>query len=76
MPDGYLNWWGATIGPPAKPPVQMWPSRTRPEFIVDCWGVMLADPAGNIIGFNSNWGGGRPPAKMITATRTSTAGDL
>ena len=71
-PDGFD--WGLVVPPPITPPTTLWPTRSRPEIIVDCWGVMLADAQGNLIGFDTDWGGGRPAAKMIQASRTSTAG--
>lgn len=58
--------------PPPAPAQVLWPSRSRPEFVVDCWRVMLADPEGNIIGFDTDWGRGGPLARVAYAERNGT----
>lgn len=61
------------ITPRPAPPTTLWPSRTRPELLVDAWGVMLADPDGNLIGFDTSWGGGGAPLnRMLYASRSET----
>jgi len=48
------------------------PKPLRPELIADDQRVMLADPDGNIIGFDTNWGRGGPLARVLYAQRSAT----
>ena len=63
---------GVVVPPPADPPVTLWPTRNRVECVVDTWGVFLADPANNMIGFDTNWGNGGPLPEMLMAERVGT----
>jgi hypothetical protein len=65
---GWEDW--AVITPPPRPPATLWPGRTRPEVVVDTWRVMLADPEGNLIGFDAQWGRGAQIARIAYAQRT------
>lgn len=79
MPDGNFS----NINPPPAPgwppnvqfpdpPTTLWPGRSRPELITDQYRTMLADPDGNIIGFDTNWGRNAPLARIVYAGRNST----
>lgn len=54
------------------PPVYVGPKPTRPELIVDRLGIFLADPDGNYIGDDGNWGRGGPLARLLYAGRSGT----
>ena len=70
--DG-LAWWNPAISlPPPGPPTDLGPFIQRPECLVDAWGVFLADPQGNLIGFDTNWGRGGPLARLLDAARDET----
>lgn len=72
MPDGNNFDFGFPVSPtPPDPPNQLWPSRSRPELVVDQYRVMLADPDGNLIGFDTNWGRGNPLSRIVYAGRNS-----
>ena len=68
MPLDQFGW--ATSPPPPDPPTTLWPGRTRNELLVDTWGVMLADPQGNLIGLPNT--AGPPLARMLYAQRRET----
>lgn len=55
-----------------QPATTLWPARSRPEILVDQYRVMLADPDGNLIGFDTNWGRGNPLSRVVYAQRNST----
>lgn len=59
------------IPTPPAPATQLWPSRARPEIIVDQYRVMLADPDGNLIGQGTEWGRGNPLSRVVYAQRNS-----
>lgn len=66
-------WFSPTVlGPPPDPATQVWPGRTRPELIVDNQRVMLADNAGFLVGFDTNWGRGGALARTVYANRAGT----
>lgn len=67
MPDDGFNW-GLVVAPPTAPPTTLWPTRNRPEIIVDCWAVMLADPQGNLIGIDTS----APLGAFVYAERAQT----
>lgn len=57
---------------PPDPPQTLWPTRSRPELIVDQYRVMLADPDGNIVGAGAaDWGRGNPLSRIVYAQRNS-----
>lgn len=74
MPDGFQSYPGWPFIPAqAGPPTTLWPTRSRPEMLVDNQGVFLADPDGNLIGFDTSWGGGSGPlAATVYASRAQT----
>ena len=81
MPDGSpwvpawtpLTWSGAALAPPPPaPPQLLGPFPQRPITIVDAWGVYLADPQGNLIGIDTNWGRGGPLARVLDAGPAET----
>ena len=60
-------WWNPAVAlPPPAPPQDLGPFPQRPECLFDCFGTYLADPAGNLIGFDTNWGRGGPLARFVT----------
>ena len=54
------------------PPTFIGPKPLRPELLVDHEGVFLADPEGNYIGVDTNWGRGGPLARLLYTGRSST----
>lgn len=54
------------------PPIYVGPKPLRPELLVDQQGVFIADPDGNYIGFDTNWGRGGPLARLLYAGRSET----
>lgn len=73
MPDGLSSCPGWPFIPPSPgPPTTLWPTRSRPELLLDNQGVFLADPAGNLLGFDTNWGRGGPLSRIVYAQRNST----
>jgi hypothetical protein len=77
MPDGFWNpsdwgWSGAVGQTPPGPPTVLGPIPQRPVCIQDCFGVFLADPQGNLIGVDTNWGRGGPLARVLDAGRSET----
>ena len=55
------------------PPIHVAPRGHRPEIITDCHRVLLADPAGNIIGlYDGQWWQGGPPGKLVYASRETS----
>ena len=66
-------WWNPAVGlePPA-PPTDLGPFPQKPLVLVDCWGIYLADPQDNLIGFDTNWGRGGPLARVLDAGRSET----
>lgn len=62
MPDGFSP----------DPPLYVGPKPLRPELLVDHQGVFLADPDGNFVGVDTNWGRGGPLARLLYAGRSST----
>ena len=69
MPNDF-GW--AVTPPPPSPPTTLWPGRTRPEFLVDQQGIMLADPQNSIVGFDQTWGPGSPLTRIQYAVRSGT----
>jgi len=72
MDGGWNNWSGAVTTPPPLPPVLIGPVPQRPIVVVDAWGIYLADPDGNLIGFDTNWGRGGKLARVLDAGRAET----
>jgi hypothetical protein len=65
--------WSGSVGQiPPQPPTLLGPVPQRPVCLVDAWGVFLADPAGNLIGVDTNWGRGGPLARVLDAGRSET----
>jgi len=60
--------------PDTTPPgaTLLWPSRSRPELVVDQQGVFLVDPTNQFIGFDTNWGRDGPLSRILYAQRSST----
>jgi hypothetical protein len=58
--------------PDTNPPTLIWPSRARPEVIVDEQGIFLVDPAYAMIGFDTNWGRDGPLSRIMYAGRSTT----
>ena len=70
--DG-LAWWNPAIAlPPPGPPTDLGHFPQRPLCLVDAWGIYLADPENNLIGFDSNWGRGGPLARLLDAQPDET----
>jgi len=76
---GWINQWipGFPFSrwPPRRPdrPVTLWPwpgSRNRPEVVVDLNRVMLADPDGNLVGYDWYRGETGPMGRRVYADRT------
>lgn len=82
MPDGSWfqgpwapSWvgWSGTVGQiPPLPPTDLGPFPQRPICLTDQQGVFLADPSGNLIGVDTNWGRGGPLARVLDAQRSET----
>ena len=70
MPD---TWWNPVTNlPPPAAPQDLGPAPQRPTCLTDAWGIYLADPDNNLIGFDTNWGRGGPLARVLDATRSET----
>lgn len=71
-PPTWPGWSGATQLPPPLPPTTLYPPEWRPIALSDAWGVLLADPDGNLVGTPGGLGRGGPVANLLDATRSST----
>lgn len=71
-PPTWPGWSGANILPPPQPPTILGPQEWRPIAIVDCFGVALADPAGELVGTPGGQGRGGQLANLATANRSDT----
>ena len=54
------------------PPFYLAPKPLRPELLVDDRAVFLADPDGNLIGIDGDWGRGGVLARLLYAGRSGT----
>jgi hypothetical protein len=67
--DANLLTTGTVVPAPPQPATYVGPKPLRPEIIVDQWRAALADSAGNLIGFDANWGHGGPLGPIVSALR-------